>query len=118
MDEVPRFDSLLREALDPKLLWREIENNLAAFTTKVTFKGGFTIDPITSIGSSESHFLPQGITVFSKTVREIRNALSHGRDQKTSTVIAPTTSNFGRLQPWVSLMAVAAGEVILYYDVL
>ena len=73
--------------------------------------------PIVKVGWSEADFAVNGIATFSTAVRNIRNALSHGRDQRTTAVIAPTTHNFERLQPWTALMSVAAGEVMVYKDV-
>ncbi len=52
---------------------------------------------------------------FNGTIRSIRNALSHGKEQSVSSVIAPTPENFQNIQPWVGLISIAAGEVVVYY---
>ena len=58
------------------------------------------------------------LDMFQRSIREIRNALSHGWDRKQMLFIHPTRHNFERLQPWVALICAAAGEVMLYRDTL
>lgn len=58
----------------------------------------------------------RGFESITRSLRDIRNALSHGRDQRTSSVIVPSSRNLHYLQPWVNLIAVVAGEVVLYKD--
>ena len=110
--------AILKDAVDSRMLWREIARNLESFTSDIKFDGNFVVPALVSKqGGGEADFLNRGIESFASTVREIRNALSHGKDQKTSDVILPTVRNFERLQPWVSLMCVAAGQVMLYRHV-
>lgn len=112
--ETQKIDAVLRTTLDPKLLWKEMQENIGVFTTSTTFDGGFVQAPITTVGTTDADFGPNEISALGAAIRDIRNALSHGRDQKTIKVITPTARNFERLQPWASLIAVAAGEVIVY----
>lgn len=116
--ETQRVEAMLHETVDPALLWREVSLNLPAFISDTKFDGGYEVKAIARAGWSEADYVLKGIETFASTTRGIRNALSHGRDQRTAAVIAPTTRNFERLQPWVSLITVAAGEVILYRDTL
>jgi hypothetical protein len=66
----------------------------------MVFDGGYVQKPIISEAMRYQEYEPNAITSFAKTVRDMRNALSHGRDQKTMLFIHPTTHNFDRLQPW------------------
>jgi hypothetical protein len=109
-----KFDAVIRAAVKPEILWPEIEQNVVVFSTETRFDGGLTIPPIAKPGWRFDDFATNGISAFAQAVRSIRNALSHGRDQRTTLVITPTPHNFQRLQPWAALMAVAAGEVVLY----
>lgn len=118
LDEVGKFNALLRDAFDVETAWREISNNKNAFSQSIEFDGGYTLPAVCGANSDFDEFRPRGIEVISRSFRDIRNALSHGRDQKTSSVIAPTRANFSRLRPWVHLIAAAAGEVMLYKDAL
>lgn len=117
MDEYARFSQIIADTVDPKLLWQEIKGNVGAFSKETKFDGGFSLRPLIAATTKESTFLPKGVENFTKAIRDIRNALSHGRDHKTSTVITPTSRNLKALQPWVHLIAAAAGEVVLYKDV-
>ena len=116
-DDVPRFNSLLGHAVNPAKVWHEIEKNKAAFSQSVKFDGGFTIEPIISKDEKLSQFSVGGMIKFADAVRKIRNVLSHGRDQNTSTAITPTARNLMNLVPWVNAISAAAGEVVLYESV-
>jgi hypothetical protein len=116
-DDYQKYEAVFRETVDASLLWREISLNLGAFTVQAKFDGGFTILPLMAANPREADFLVNGVGRVASVLRDIRNALSHGRDKRSTGVIAPTSRNFRRLGPWVSLVGVAAGEVILYHNV-
>jgi hypothetical protein len=80
-DDVPRFNSLIINAVDPQIVWREIENNKEIFCERVVFDGGFTLAPITSKEESKKVFANGGLLKFANAIRLIRNVLVHGRDQ-------------------------------------
>jgi hypothetical protein len=116
LSEPQKFEAVLRDTVAPALLWKEIARNIGAFSTETRFDGGFSVAPIAKLGWDEADFAVSGIAIFAAAVRNIRNALTHGRDQRTTAVITPTTHNFERLQPWASLMSVAAAEVMVFKD--
>jgi hypothetical protein len=111
--DVQKFETMMRQLIDPNLIFRELEKNAAYFSSPVEFDGGMVIQPILKVGMTADQFAFNGMVQFANTIRSIRNALSHGRDQRTSAVITPTTRNFSRLQPWVNPVAIAAREVML-----
>ena len=113
-DEIPRILNLLRDAVDPALLWAEIEKNRDAFQDRVTFDGGYVLDPLINRNHTQEVFVTGGVDRFATMARQIRNQLSHGRDKSTQTSITPTTENFRRLEPWVAAISVVAGEVVTY----
>lgn len=114
MHHAQKIDALLRHAVNPDLIFREIKLNIDFFTKKIQFEGGYVLEPIVKDTWKEDDFRVNGILALSKALRETRNALSHGREQRASSVIAPTTANLRLLQGWVPLVSVAAAEVILY----
>ncbi len=114
MDEYARYETMLKEIVDPKLLWVELSKNLDAFKNETQFDGGFKVAPLINGARGEADCSPQDVGNFAQRIRDIRNALSHGRDQKTGTTITPTTHNFERLQPWIGPIRVAASQVLLY----
>lgn len=100
----------MKDTVSKTILWKEIENNIDSFKKEITFEGGFVLESLLTSAKIEHLDLSK----FAKHIKDIRNALSHGRDIRTQMVIIPTSRNFGLLQPWVSLMCVVAGEVVLY----
>lgn len=116
MDDTQKFKAVVRQCVDPKLLWKDVQPNLAFFSKDTEFDGGFTVKKLVSADEKEQTFCTRGVESFSDSARKIRNALSHGKDMETSGVITPTGRNLKLLLPWVHLMATAAGEVVLYND--
>ncbi len=113
-NETQRFTKMITDLIDEDLIWREICENSKAFTEKVKFDGGFELNPLVANVASKDCFGPQGMENFARSLRKIRNALAHGGESQTGQVILPTVRNLKRLQPWVHLIAVAAGEVVIY----
>lgn len=116
MDEYARFAAVIRENVDTDLLWKEVAHNKAAFCEATSFDGGVSIAALISSSTTCEDFRARGHELVTRSFRDIRNALSHGRDQRTSAVITPSARNLKLLQPWVNLITVAAGEVVLYKD--
>jgi hypothetical protein len=114
LDEYGKFAAIIRETVDIKLLWAEVNANKGAFTTETKFDGGFPLQALVAPNPREEDFIVRGHEVFTKAIRDLRNGLSHAREQKSATVITPTINNFNLLRPWVNLIATAAGEVVLY----
>jgi hypothetical protein len=117
-DDYARLQALIKETCDPKLVWREMKLNFDAFTNEVIFDGGYVVPQTTTSSATEEDFAKVGIDKFCTNVRNIRDALSHGRDQKTTSVIAPTAANFDRLRPWVPVLGTVAAQTMLMTRVL
>ena len=117
MDDIPRFKSLFRKAVDPRLLWAEIQANKKSFLDETVFDGGFRLRALIHEKESEEQFKQKGTDFLCDQIRRIRNALAHGRDQESGTAITPTTRNLQLLRPWNHVMEAAAAEVVLFMDV-
>ena len=111
-DDASRITMLLKDAVDPNLVWNEIYQNRSSFDEETIFDGGFILAPIISPDTTQNSFRATGLASLANSIRSIRNHLSHGRDKATQTSITPTVANFGKLEPWVSALSVVAGEVI------
>lgn len=114
--EGQKMQKLLKAAVDPKIIWKTINANREYFSKLQIFDGGFQLRAIVAEKTTEETFCHNWEGDFCKTLRDIRNALSHGKEQTMSSVIAPTVVNFNRFSPWVSVMSVVAGEVMVYRD--
>ena len=118
IDDIPKLKRLIRMNVDPKLLWRDIQANKDAFTEEAIFDGGFSIKALISKSDNEKSFCERSLDSFSDHIRILRNTIAHGKQQETAGVIEASERNMRLLRPWVHLLATAAGEVILYKDVL
>jgi hypothetical protein len=118
IDDYQKCEALFRTIVKPELLWREISNNLDAFSKPIKFDGGFVLEPLVPADQTETQFRLKGIQNFHRSAREIRNALAHGKDLKSAGVISPTIRNFDMLRPWRALICVAAAEVIILKNVI
>ncbi|RTL97510.1 MAG: hypothetical protein EKK31_26975 [Hyphomicrobiales bacterium] len=116
-DEWSRFEGVVTKAVDPQILWGLIEVNIESFSKSETFDGGFELTPLVANVQSKDEFQNSGLRSFCSLARKIRNALSHGREEKNATVILPTKANYGKLRPWAALIERAAGEIVLYEHV-
>lgn len=114
-DDVAKFTAVVTDVVDSKLIWKEINRNIGAFTQETRFEGGFVLPRLLAPGCREEDL---SMHQFGRVLRDIRNALAHGKDQKSAAVIAPTTRTFEQLTPWAAVASVAAGEIILYRDVI
>ena len=116
-DDGQRLASLFNSAIDPEVLWMEIDLNRQFFQKECVLDGGFLIPPLIGEKETLEIFSAHGVSRVAGQLRNIRNVLSHGKDQTSKFVITPTVKNLRSLRPWVHLAAKAAGEVVIYKDV-
>ncbi|HEY7811195.1 MAG TPA: hypothetical protein VIA98_12550 [Allosphingosinicella sp.] len=112
--EQEAINTVIKDVVTPGLLWKEISQNRAFFEKATIFEGDLTIDALINEKATLEGFGKQGVERFATSVTKIRNALAHGKDISSHKTILPTSYNFDLLQPWLHLLAVAAGEVVLY----
>lgn len=109
-----RILGVLREAVDPRIIWGEVCVNPDFFTAATEFDGGLKLTKIANTATDKSDIPATFIENFASRITDIRNSLAHGKDQKTGKSIMPTVHNFKLLQPWVHLISAAAGQVVIY----
>jgi hypothetical protein len=113
LDDIPRINAFLEDMVDPDLIWKEIDRNIEAFSSETVFDGGFKLPPLLQGSDMKGAFRTAWPVAFHGAVRNIRNNLSHGKDQKTATAITPTTANYNRLSPWVAPMSIVAAQIVI-----
>ncbi|MCJ2012760.1 hypothetical protein [Methylobacterium sp. J-076] len=114
LDPPVKFEALIKDVVPADILWTELNRNKSSFDKTSTFDGGFSVEPLMKDIKDAKGFGPNGMTAFAKRLRDIRNALAHGRDQKSVLPLTPTSHNLERLQPWASIIEFVASEVIVY----
>jgi hypothetical protein len=112
-NEVPKIQGLLQDLVEQDMVWNEVNRNIEAFSSETIFEGGFKIPPLLNGNDKRGAFATAWPVAFYGTVRNIRNALSHGKDFKTQGVIPPTTRNLDLLRPWVAPLSVIAAQVVV-----
>jgi hypothetical protein len=112
--EGAKMQKLLKATVDPKIIWKMINENREYFSKPQDFDGGFRLRAVMSEKETEETFCHNWEGDFCKILRDIRNALSHGKEQTMSSVITPTVSNFEKFLPWVAVASLIAGEVMVY----
>ena len=112
-DDYSKMETLMKTSVDPAHLWELINNYNNHFSTSTEFAGGFSVEAIIDGQQSKGDFCVSGLNTVCGSLRKIRNALSHGRDQKNGSVITPTSENFRKLKPWAELVQRIAGEVMI-----
>ena len=113
LDPTQKFDAVVRKFVSIKSLWDHLCHGTSPFCSETQFDGGLTIPAVINPNMKQKDLAMFAVDKISKNLRDIRNALSHGKDLKTAQVIAPTPANFTKLQPWASLMSTIASEVMI-----
>lgn len=106
--------AVVRQVVDPAILWREIQASIDAFSTDTVFEGGFSLPGLVQRQWSLEDFRTSWNPNLAHSLRKLRNALVHGREARTAKVVLPTRANYERLRPWRDLLSVIASHTILY----
>ena len=112
--EQDRIRTFIAETISPNLIWREVSQNEEFFRQPTTFEGGLVIDALIGPKDTEETFLKAGVERFAGAIIDIRNAMAHGKDTVSHKTMLPTSYNFDLLDPWINLVSVAAGQVVLF----
>ncbi|WP_147393087.1 hypothetical protein [Paracoccus siganidrum] len=113
LDDFLKFERTVG-SISETVLWQEIDNNRDYFSSAQHFDGGYTLPALIGKNDTIDDFIAKGLSPVSRSMRDIRNALAHGKDLIKGGVILPTANNSMLLQPWVYLAQLAAGEVLAH----
>jgi hypothetical protein len=113
MDE-QRLERVIQERSVPDHVWPEIQANLSYFSTNHVFEGGFALEPFVTSDTSLELLKNTWGTKAPSAFKKIRNALVHGRESRSNSVIAPTRTNDKLLQPWVAIIQRVTEDVIIF----
>ncbi len=114
--EEAKIASVVQHAVDPTVLWSEIETKAHFFGETTEFDGGFSLPALIREGWTLEDFRNAWIPKLPDSFRKLRNALLHARERRMAKCVAPTARNQHLLRPWNSLIAVASSQVILFGD--
>ncbi|PFG64316.1 hypothetical protein AXZ77_2951 [Thioclava sp. ES.031] len=116
-EDIPKAQNLVSETIDMELLWAEIQRHKDYFCKPTNFDGGYAVKNLITDKDTCDTFSNNGVRNTLDRLRGIRNALSHGQDQQTRSVIRPTAHNRRLIRPWLNLIEIIAGEAMLNSEV-
>ncbi len=111
-----KSEKVIQDRASPDRIWREIEANRSYFVASHTFEVGFHLEPLISEDTSLDAFKAMWGTKIPSVLRWLRNALVHGRESRTSAIIAPTLSNNRLIRPWIPVIRRIAEDIIIYEE--
>lgn len=112
--ETNRIGLIIKACVGVPRLCSEMNYHKAAFSVKTAFDGGFSVTPLMQTELTEDNFPQVMFDNVTHALKNVRNALSHGRDQATALCITPSHHNMLRLRPWADLARTVAEEVMVY----
>lgn len=114
IDEEHKMPKVVKSACRPDDIWKEVQQNIPYFSKTQKFDGGFVVEPLIAESTNFENFCAMWHPKTVNTINSIRNALVHGREKKSGSVIIPTPLNDSLIQPWVSVIGRMAEQVIIY----
>jgi len=106
--------SMFKEILEPSIIWKYIDNNRTLFCEELSFDGGFTTKSLCLEHWKEEDFLSSWIPKLPDALRQMRNALVHGREARMSRVISSSRANEMKMRRYVRLIHLIALQAVAY----
>ena len=108
-----KIRKMIDTIVETKSVWYEISSNKEIFSSDFIFDGGFVLKPLISKNTTEEDFLKTGLGQTYNSIKDIRNALVHARESRTSLVIFPNKSNDLKLRPWLPIIRRIAEQITI-----
>jgi len=113
-DDKAKLDILISEHITLSDIKIELENNIAYFSRKIEFEGGFCLDPIMKNELTGISQLPEStIKTIKENIVNIRNSLVHLRESRENKVILPTEKNHDLLTPYLYILRRISEKIII-----
>ena len=116
MDDDARFNAVIRQVVDPEILWKQVEKDADLLSADIAFEGGFTVPALIKPGWGLEDFRAAWHPKLADSLRKLRNALVHAREARQAKGIAPTRANYSQLRPWARLLSLSAAQAVLYCE--
>jgi len=112
--ETKNVIAMIRNSTDTTTIAKYVEHHKNAFSKDTVFEGGFTLPKLVGSPTQAANFSDNLYDALAMRMRDLRNALSHGRDIASSGVILPSERNRYLMVPWLNLIEIIAVEVVIY----
>jgi hypothetical protein len=108
-----KMKKVIEEYCDPRVIWREINNDKEFYSEDHTFEGGFTIKALISSDTTEQSWSKMWMPKLYDHLTKIRNSLVHARERRENKVILPSQQNNARLKHYIPLIQRVAEQIAL-----
>ena len=111
-EDAAKLTAVIKLCTEPEQVWPIFEQDENFFCQRLSFEGGFSLDPLLREGWTLEDFRTGGFPRLADSYRKLRNALAHGR--RAADVIQPTVGNARLLEPWIEALRITASNLILF----
>jgi hypothetical protein len=108
-----KMKHVIEEYCNPKVIWKEIDNDKDFFASPLSFDGGFELAPLISKDITEETWVTMWMPKLYDHLTKIRNCLVHAREKRQSYVILPTKSNNKKIYRYLFLISRIAEQITL-----
>jgi hypothetical protein len=108
-----KMKKVIEDYCDPKVIWREINNDKEFFSEDHVFEGGFFIKALISADTTEAAWSKMWMPKLYDHLSKIRNSLVHARERRENKVILPSSQNNARLRHYIPLIQRVAEQIAL-----
>lgn len=108
-----KMKKVIEEYCDPRVLWREINNDKEFFSEDHEFEGGFFIKALISADTTEDSWSKMWMPKLYDHLTKMRNSLVHARERRENKVILPSPQNNAKLRHYIPLIQRAAEQIAL-----
>lgn len=108
-----KMKKVIEEHCDPKVIWKEIENDIEFFSNEQRYEGGFKIKALVSSDTTGSAWESMWMPKLYDHLTKIRNSLVHARERRENKVILPDSSNNKKLKHYIPLIRRVAEQIAL-----
>ena len=108
-----KMRKIIEEYCDPKIVWKEVENDISFFSEQIVFDGGFQLSELVSKDMSVDTWKTMWMPKTFDQLTKIRNSLVHGRERRQSQVIHPTLQNSQLIERYLPVISRIAEQIAL-----
>ena len=108
-----KFQRVISKYVEPSIVWNMMEPVREYFQVDRKFDGGYVQKALIREGWELSDFALTWASVIPDTLRKMRNAVVHSREQREALVISPTRENEMWMDIWSELTSTIAMQIMI-----
>lgn len=108
-----KMRKVIEELCDPKIIWKEIENDKEFFANPIEFDGGFNLTALIAKDTTGETWNSMWMPKLYDHITKIRNCLVHARERRQCNVILPSENNSKKIKRYLPLISRMAEQIAL-----